>query len=77
VFVVGASHTNVTAPPPPVTVIVAVPEMPPDIAVIVDEPVATGVANPLEPAALLIAATEEEDDFQVTAVVRFCVEPSE
>jgi hypothetical protein len=60
-----------------VTVIVAVPETLPDIALIVDEPVAIGVANPLEPAALLIAATEDEDDFQVTAVVRFCVEPSE
>jgi hypothetical protein len=58
-----------------VTVIMAVPETLPDIAVIVDEPVAAGVANPLEPAALLIDATEVEDDSQVTDVFRFCVEP--
>ena len=60
-----------------VTISVAVPETLPDVAVIVDEPAATDVANPFEPAALLIAATAVLDDFQVTPVVRFCVEPSE
>ena len=49
----------------------------PDIAVIVVEPADTDVARPLEPPALLIVATPALDEFQVTAVVRFCVEPSE
>jgi hypothetical protein len=73
VFVVGAFHPKVTTPPTvlPVTVSVAVPETLPDVAVIVVDPLATEVANPLEPAALLMAATVAADDFQVTAVVRF------
>ena len=75
-FVVGASHIKVTTPPP-VTVSVAVPAMLPDVAAIVVEPAATDVANPLEPAALLMAATPAADEFQVTAVVRFCVVLSE
>jgi hypothetical protein len=53
------------------------PDVLPDVAVIVVEPVATEVTNPLEPAALLMAAIVVVDDFQVTDVVRFCVEPSE
>jgi len=53
------------------------PEIFPDVAVIVVEPAATEVVNPLEPAALLMAAIVAADDFQVTDVVRFCVEPSE
>jgi len=53
------------------------PEMLPDVALIVVEPAATEVASPLEPAALLIAATAALDEYQVTAVVRFCVELSE
>jgi hypothetical protein len=76
VFVVGASHVKVTTPPP-VTVSKVVPAMLPDVAVIVVEPAATDVANPLEPAALLIVATPEADEFQVTDVVRSCVELSE
>jgi hypothetical protein len=60
-----------------VTVSVAVPTTLPDVAVIVDEPAATDVANPLEPAALLMAAIVAADDFQVTDVVRFCVVLSE
>ena len=48
VFVVGASHVNVTTPLP-VTVSVAVPAMLPDIAVIVVEPAATDVAKPFGP----------------------------
>ena len=59
-----------------VTASVALPETLPDVAEIVVEPVATEVANPFEPAALLIAATAVLDDFQVTPVVRFCVDPS-
>jgi hypothetical protein len=76
VFVVGASHVNVTTPLP-VTVSVAVPAMLPDIAVIVVEPAATDVVKPLELAALLMAATAAVDEFQVTAVVKFCVVLSE
>jgi hypothetical protein len=49
----------------------AVPETLPDVAVIVVDPLATDVANPMEPAALLMAATAAVDEFQVTAVVRF------
>jgi hypothetical protein len=60
-----------------VTVRVADPDMLPDVAVIVVEPAATDVAKPLEPAALLMAATPAADEFQVTAVVRFCVVLSE
>jgi hypothetical protein len=70
VFVVGASHAKVIAPPP-VTVSVAVPETLPDVAVIAVDPVANEVVNPLEPAALLMAAIVAADDFQVTVVVRF------
>jgi hypothetical protein len=76
VFVVGASHVNVTTPLL-VTVSVAVPAMLPDIAVIVVKPAATEVTKPLEPAALLIAATAAVDEDQVTAVVKFCVVLSE
>jgi hypothetical protein len=60
-----------------VTVRVVVPEMLPDVAVIVVEPAAAAVANPLEPAALLMAATAALDEFQFTDVFRFCVVPSE
>jgi hypothetical protein len=59
------------------TVKVAEPEILPDVAVIVVDPAATDVANPLEPAALLMAATPEADEPQVTAVVRSCVVLSE
>ncbi len=60
-----------------VTVSVVEPEMPPDTAVIVVEPVATEVARPLEPAALLIVATPVLEELQVADAVRFCVVPSE
>jgi len=53
------------------------PDMLPDVAVIVVEPAATGVASPIEPAALLMDATDVDDDFHVTVVVSFCVEPLE
>ncbi len=60
-----------------VIVSVVDPDMLPNTAVIVVEPVATGVAIPLEPVALLIVATPVLDEFQVTVVVRFWLEPSE
>jgi len=60
-----------------VTVRVVEPDILPDVAVIVVEPAATEVANPLEPAALLMVATAAADEPQVTAVVRFCVVLSE
>lgn len=60
-----------------VTVRVVVPEIVPDVAVIVVEPVAAGVANPCEPAALLMAATPVLDELHAAAVVRFWVLPSE
>ena len=53
-----------------------VPEMLPDVAVIVVEPAATAVASPLDPAALLMVATPP-DELQVTAPVTSCVVPSE
>ena len=59
-----------------VTVSVVDPDMPPDVAVIVVEPADADVAKPLEPA-LLMVAIPAADEFQVTDVVRFCVEPSE
>ena len=60
-----------------VTVSVADPDMPPDIAVIVVVPAATAVASPLEPEALLTVATPVVDELQVAEAVRFCVVPSE
>jgi len=60
-----------------VTVSVVDPEMLPEVAVIIVEPAAAEVANPLEPAALLIVAAPVFDELQVAAVVRSCVVPSE
>ncbi len=60
-----------------VTVSVIDPAILPDVAVIVVEPAATEVANPLEPDALLMAATAEVDELQVTVIVRSCVVLSE
>ena len=59
------------------TVMVADPDTPFDVAVIVVDPATAGVANPLEPAALLIVATPVLDELQVTAAVRSCVVLSE
>ena len=53
------------------------PDMLPDEAVIVVEPAAADVANPFEPAALLIEATAPVDELHVTVVVRSCVVLSE
>ena len=60
-----------------VTVRVVDPDIDPDVAVIVVEPVAAGVANPFEPTALLMVATPVLDELQVVVVVRFWVLPSE
>jgi hypothetical protein len=69
--------TEIDASVAAVTVRVVEAEMLPDAALIVVEPVATGVASPLEPAALLIEATPVLEELQVTEAVRFCVVPSE
>ena len=47
-----------------------VPDTVPEVAVIVVEPVFTEDALPLEPAALLMVATDVLDELQVTAAVR-------
>jgi hypothetical protein len=49
-----------------VTVSVVDPDILPDVAVIVVEPAVAEVASPLEPAALLIVATDAADELQVT-----------
>ena len=51
--------------------------MPPIAAVMLLVPAATEVARPLEPTALLIAATEVVAEAQVTWVLKFWVELSE
>ncbi len=53
------------------------PEILPEVAVIVVGPGVTGVASPFEPAALLIVATDLDEERQVTDVVRFRVVLSE
>jgi hypothetical protein len=60
-----------------VTVRVVEPEMLPDMAFIIVLPTDTDEASPLEPAVLLIVATDTFDELHVTDVVRFCVELSE
>ena len=52
VFVVGASHDNVTALVPSTTARVVVPDMVPNVAVIVVVPAFHACASPLEPVAL-------------------------
>ncbi len=59
-----------------VTLSVAEPEIPPKLAPTVVDPWPVDVARPLDPEALLIVATAVFEEFHVTAVVRFCVEPS-
>jgi hypothetical protein len=56
-----------------VTVRAVTPDMLPDVAVIVVEPVAAEAANPVVP----IVATPVLDEFQTTDEVKFCVELSE
>ncbi len=61
----------------PVMVKAVVPKIPPDAAVMVVDPVPTAVARPLEPAVLLIVATDAEVELHVTDSVKFCVVLSE
>ena len=59
-----------------VTVNVVLPEISPDVAVIVvgpKAPVINEVASPLKPAALLMVAIAATEDVQVTDEVRSCV----
>src|SRR5262245_749762 len=70
-FVAPAAWTNTTGTAA-VTVKVVDPEMEPDAAVIVVEPAPVGVASP----ELLIVATTEVDELQLTDVVRLWVLPS-
>jgi len=53
--------------------VMAAEVMPPIAAVMRLVPGATEVARPLEPAALLVVATEVVADAQVTEAVKFCV----
>src|SRR5580658_7576878 len=55
------------------TVRTAVPEMSPEVAVMVEAPVATAVARPWEPEALDTVASAVTDDDHVTASVRLAV----
>ena len=59
-----------------VTVKPVQPETVPNVAVMVTVPWLSELASPLEPDALLMAATLVSDDPQVTEAVRFCVELS-
>ena len=59
------------------TVRVVVPETVPKVAVIVAEPAATDVASPLEPAVLLIVATDTFEELHATNDVISCVVLSE
>jgi hypothetical protein len=52
------------------------PEKPPDVAKIVVWPVATAVARPEEPAALLMVATSVFEELQMAVAVRSWVVPS-
>jgi len=69
---VTAMDTSVAA----VTVSGAEPDTLPKIALTVVEPCPAAVANPFDPAALLMVATAVEDEAHATCEVRFCVEPS-
>ncbi len=60
-----------------VTVRVVLPEMVPDVAVMVVDPAVKGVVRPLEPPVLLTVATAVFDELQVTDAVRSWVVLSE
>jgi hypothetical protein len=65
---VTATETSVAA----VTVSVVLPEMEPEVARMVVDPVPTAVARP----AVLIVATVPDEELHVAVLVRFCVVPS-
>lgn len=68
-----AGVTSIETSVADVTVNKVVPDMfvAGSVAMIVVEPVATDVANPLLPASLLMVATFRDDEFQITDVVKF------
>ena len=70
---VTSRDTSVAA----VTVSVVDPEIVPDMAAMVVEPVARAVAKPIEFAVLLMVPTAELEELHVTEAVRSCVVPSE
>jgi hypothetical protein len=72
VFGVTAIETSVAAD----TASVAVPDMEPDVAVMVVEPVASPMARPGLPEPVEIVATEVVVEVQLTRDVRSCVLPS-
>jgi ABC-type amino acid transport system permease subunit len=59
-----------------VTVNVVLPEISPNVAVIVVPPTLNEVASPLKPTALLMVATPVFEEVHVTDVVRFCAGPA-
>ena len=59
-----------------VTVRVIVPDTPPEVAVMVVEPALSAVASPMVLAVLLIEATAELDELQVTDAEISFFEPS-
>ena len=65
---VTATETSVAA----VTVRVVLPEMAPEVARTVVDPLPTAVARP----AVLIVATVTAEELHVVVLVRFCVVPS-
>ena len=65
---VTATETSVAA----VTVRLVLPEMEPEVARMVVDPVPTAVARP----AVLIVATVPAEELHVAVLVRFCVVPS-
>lgn len=60
-----------------VTLSVVSPETVPRVALILVEPTATDVASPLEPAVLVIVATDTSEELHVTNDVISCVVLSE
>jgi hypothetical protein len=70
---VTARETSVAG----VTASVVEADTPPEVALIVVEPVATEVASPFEPAALLTVAIPVDEELQVTDAVRSWVVLSE
>lgn len=60
-----------------VTLSVVSPETVPRVALILVEPTATDVASPLEPAVLVIVATDTSEELHVTNDVISCVVASE
>src|SRR6266567_4036656 len=59
------------------TVREVVPDIPPNVAVIVVVPAPTEAASPFAPCVLLMVATAVAEEPHVTSVVRFCVVLSE